>query len=243
MYSSLDDMAAPRYPSYLNFSVTVHDSFSEATQDGTNYIGTLTSIAIVPANTTVSVRLKRPASVLIVSNATSNAPLARLTYLSGFGTGPYGVGQANVNAMTQTMDFITFINNNQNDPLTVAFRDLWKDSSMPQVKPVNDFFAQHPTYASCTFATYMMGIAYTAEQPEAKSKPSTHALYSLKTLVPLLGGTWPVLLPDIVVTSFTYNTTDNDVLAIRAGIDLKKLPAQLDNGLQFFGSLFTVQQL
>ncbi|KAK1539096.1 uncharacterized protein CCOS01_00410 [Colletotrichum costaricense] len=238
-------MSAPiiSFSNSLNFSVTVYDSFSEATQDGTNYIGTLTSIAIVPANTTVSVRLKRPASVLIVSNATSNAPLARLTYLSGISTGPYGVGQANVNAMTQTMDFITFINNNQNDPLTVAFRDLWKDSSKPQVKPVNDFFTQHPIYASCTFATYMMGIAYTAEQPEAKSKPSTQALYSLKTLVQLLGGTWPVSLPDIVVTSFTCNTTNNDVLAIRAGIDLKKLPAQSDDALQFFGSLFTVQQL
>ncbi|KAF4780031.1 hypothetical protein HER10_EVM0008743 [Colletotrichum scovillei] len=228
----------------LDFSVTVYNSFNEGTQDETNYLGTLTSIITVPANTTGSVSLKQPsAAVLIVKNATSNAPLARLNYLSGFSKGPYGVGQADVNAMTQTMDFITFINNNQNDPLTLAFKNLWKDSSKPQVQPVDNFFAHSQTYASCTFATYMMAIAYTAEQAQGKGKLSAPALYSLKTLVPLLGGTWPASLPDIVVTSFTCNTTNNDVLVLRAGIDLKKLPAKSDDALQFFGSLFTVQQL
>ena len=224
----------------LNFSVTVYDSFSN--QDKTNYFGTLTWLATVPANTTASVQLIHPTSVLIVSNATTNVPLARLICSPELSTGPLGVVQADVNAMAQTMEFIAFISNNQKDPLTLAFKTLWKDISKPQATPVNQFFAQHPTYASCTFATYMMGITYTAEQPESKGKPLDQAVYSLSTLVTLLGGTWPSDFPDIVVTKFTCNT-QNDVLAIQAEIDLIKLPAQSDDALQFFGSLFDVQQL
>ncbi|KAI0164187.1 hypothetical protein GGR57DRAFT_278224 [Xylariaceae sp. FL1272] len=224
----------------LGFSVTVYDSFSN--EDNANYFGTLTLLATVPANTTASVQLIHPATVLIVSNATTNVPLARRIYLSGLSTGPLSVGQADVNAMAQTMEFITFISNNQNDPLTLAFRALWRDSSKPLVTPVNQFFTQCPTYASCTFATYMMRITYTAELPESKGKPLDQALYSLSSLVTQLGGSWPSDFPDIVVTNFTCNT-QNDVLAIRAEIDLSKLPAQSDQALQFFGSLFDVQKI
>lgn len=224
----------------LDFNVIVYDSFSE--EDKTNYFGTLTPIATVLANTTASLQVLHPASVLIVSNATSNSPLTRIIYLQNVSAGPFGVGQDDVTAMVQTMDFIGFITNNKEDPLTKAFKALWTDTSKPQVKPVNEFFAQHETYKKCTFATYMMGITYAAEQPESKGKPMDQALYSLSTLATLLGGTWPDFLPDIVVTKFTCNT-NNDVLAIRAGIDLKKLPAQSDAALQFFGSLFNVQQI
>jgi hypothetical protein len=45
-----------------------------------------------------------------------------------------------------------------------------------------------------------------------------------------------------VVTKFTCNTK-NDVLAILAEVDLEKLPAQSDEALKFFGSLFNVQKL
>ncbi|KAM0342396.1 hypothetical protein ACHAPU_009583 [Fusarium lateritium] len=224
----------------LDLSVAVYDSFS--TQDKTNYFGTLTLIATVPAKTTASVQLSHPTSVLIINNATSNSPLKRIIYLQGVSNGPFGVGQADVDAMAQTMAFITFITSNKDDPLASTFRDLWKDTSKPQVTPVNKFFAQHQTYAKCTFATYMMGITYTAQLPETKGKPMDQALYSLSTLATLLGGTWPDFLPDIVVTNFTCNTV-NDVLSIRAEIDLKKLPAQSDAALQFFGSLFNVQKL
>ncbi|KAF9772786.1 hypothetical protein IL306_009471 [Fusarium sp. DS 682] len=221
----------------LDFSVTVYDSFS--TKDKTNYFGTLTSLATVPAKTKASVKLIHPISTLIVSNATTNSPLARFIYIPGSQTGPFAVRQADVKAMDETMKFITFITNHQNDPLTVGFQALWKK---PQVTAINKFFTQHPTYASCTFATYMMGITYIAEQPASKGKPMDQAVYSLSTLVKLLGGTWPSHFPDIVVTKFTCNTK-NDVLAIQAGIDLKKLPAQSDEALQFFGSLFHVKEL
>ncbi|KAG5812118.1 hypothetical protein H9Q74_004404 [Fusarium xylarioides] len=235
-------ITAPKisFANHLHVSVTVYDSFSD--QDKTNYFGTLTSIANVPPKTTASLQLKHPTSVLIVSDAKSNSPLARLIYLQDMSTGPFAVGEADVKAMAQTMAFITFITNNKNDPLTQAFNAIWKDTSKPQVTPVNKFFAQHEQYKSCTFATYMMGIAYTAEQPESKGKPMDQALYSLSTLATLLGATWPEFLPDIVVTKFTCNT-DNDRLALQAGIDLKKLPAQSDEALQFFGSLFNVQHL
>ncbi|KAF4452849.1 s-layer domain [Fusarium albosuccineum] len=235
-------MSAPAvsFANNLDFSVTVYDSFS--TQDQTNYFGTLTSLATVPAKTTASVQLIHSTSVLIASNATTNYPLARLIYIPGLKTGPFSVGPANVNAMAQTMDFITLINKNGQDPLALAFHALWKDPSKPPVPAVDQFFSQHPTYASCTFATYMMGILYKALQPESKEKPLDQAVYLLSTLVALLGGTWPSELPEIVVTKFTCNT-HNDVLAIQAGIDLKKLPARSDEALQFFGSLFDVQQL
>lgn len=235
-------MSAPiiSFANSLEFTVTVYDSFSN--QDETNYFGTLTSLATVPAKTTASVQLIHPTSVLIVSNATTNLPLARRIYEPVFSTGPLGVAQADVDAITQTMDFITFISNNQNDSLALAFKALWKDSSKPQVTPVNQFFAQHPTYASCTFATYMMGITYTAEVPISKGKPLDQAVYSLSTVVTLLGGTWQSEFPDIVVTKITCNT-QNDVLAIQAEIDLTKLPAQSDQALKFFGSLFNVQKI
>ncbi|KAF4988844.1 hypothetical protein FGRMN_9518 [Fusarium graminum] len=235
-------MAAPTisFANDLDLSVAVYDSFS--TQDKTNYFGTLTLIATVPAKTTASVQLSHPTSVLIISNATSNSPLKRIIYLQGVSDGPFGVGQADVDAMAQTMTFITFITSNKDDPLASTFRDLWKDTSKPQVTSVNKFFAQHQTYAKCTFATYMMGITYTAQLPDTKGKPIDQALYSLSTLATLLGGTWPDFIPDIVVTKFTCNTV-NDVLSIRAEIDLKKLPAQSDAALQFFGSLFDVQKV
>ncbi|KAM0559794.1 hypothetical protein ACHAPJ_003741 [Fusarium lateritium] len=224
----------------LEFNVTIYDSFSD--QDKSNYFGTLTSIATVPAKTTATVELKHPASVLIVSNATSNSPLARIVYLQDVTAGPFAVGEADVKTMADTMDFIKFITNNKNDPLTVAFNAIWKDTSKPQVTPVNKFFKEHEKYKSCTFATYMMGITYQAEQPESKGKPMDQALYSLSTLATLLGASWPEFLPDIVVTKFTCNT-NNDILSLQAGIDLKKLPAQSDEALQFFGSLFNVQQI
>ncbi|KAF6515803.1 hypothetical protein HZS61_004544 [Fusarium oxysporum f. sp. conglutinans] len=71
-----------------------------------------------------------------------------------------------------------------------------------------------------------MGITYIAEQPESKGKPLDQAVYSLSTLVNLLGGTWPSDFPDIVVTKFTCNTKNDS-----------------DEALQSFGSLFDVEEL
>ncbi|KAG4276858.1 hypothetical protein FPRO04_14257 [Fusarium proliferatum] len=221
----------------LDFNVIVYDSFSA--ENKTNYFGTLTSLATVPAKTKASVKLIHPIATLIVSNATTNSPLTRFIYIPGSETGPFAVRQADVEAMDETMKFITFIIEHPNDSLTVGFQALLK---RPQVTAINKFFTQHPSYARCTFTTYMMGITYIAEQPASKSKPLDQAVYSLSTLVDLLGGTWPSDFPDIVVTKFTCNTK-NEVLAIRAGINLKKLPAQSDEALQFFGSLFDVEEL
>ena len=224
----------------LDFNVTVYDSFSN--QDDSNYFGILTSLSTVPANTTALVQLIHRTSVLIVSNATTNVPVARLIYMPLLTTGPLSVGPADVNAMSQTMDFINFITKNKDDPITVAFQAIFKDTSKLQVKPVNQFFAQHPPYASCTFATYMMGITYEAQLPETKGQPLDQALYSLSSLVDHLGGVWPSEFPNIVLTKFTCDTK-NDILSIRGEIDLKKLPAQSDQALQFFGSLFSVQKI
>ncbi|KAG5657982.1 hypothetical protein KAF25_006933 [Fusarium avenaceum] len=224
----------------LNFSVQVYDSFS--TQDTSNYFGTLTLLATVPANSTASVNLIHAASVLIASNATTNSPLARFIYLPNVNTGPFAVGQADVDAMDQTIDFISFVISNPQDPLTVAFNTLWKDQTKPLVAPVTNFFAQHPTYASCTFATYIMGIAYAAEQPVSKYRPMDQAVYSLSSLVTSMGGTWLTGFPDITVTKFTCNTS-NGVLANQAEVDIRLLPAKSDEELKFFRSLFDSQHL
>jgi NACalpha-BTF3-like transcription factor len=239
-------MSPPKIPSVsfannLDSTVTVYDSFSK--EDKANFFGTLTSIATVPANTTSSVQLLHPTSVLIVSNATTNVPVARFIYSKLLdSTGPFAVTQADVDAMNQTIKFITFIIDNPKDSLASDFNAIWKDNSKPQVKLVNQFFAKHTAYGSCTFATYMMGVTYMASLPKSKGKPMEQAMYSLSTVVTLLGGTWPSGIPDIVVTKFTCNTL-HDVLYIRAEIDLKKLPAQSDQALQFFGSLFQVHIL
>lgn len=224
----------------LNFSVLVYDSYSS--QDTSNYFGTLTLIATVPANSTATVNLIHSTSVLIASNATTNSPLARFIYIPMFEIGPFAVAQTDVNAMAQTIDFITFINSNPQDPLAVAFNALWQDQSKPLVTPVTNFFAQYPAYASCTFATYMMGITYAAEQPVSKSMPMDQAVYSLSSLVTSMGGTWPTSFPDITVTKFTCNTS-NGVLAIQAEVDISLLPARSDEALKFFMSLFNSQQL
>jgi hypothetical protein len=147
-----------------------------------------------------------------------------------------------MDAMAQAIDFITFIISNPQDPLTVAFNALWKDQTKPLVAPVTNFFAQHPTYASCTFATYIMGIVYAAEQPVSKSMPMDQAVYSLSSLVTSMGGSWPTGFPDVTVTKFTCNTS-NGVLAIQAEVDISLLPAKSDEALNFFTSLFDSQQL
>ncbi|KAH6968093.1 hypothetical protein DER45DRAFT_620605 [Fusarium avenaceum] len=224
----------------LNFSVQIYDSFS--TQDTSNYSGTLTLLATVPANSIASVNLIHPSSVLIASNATTNSPLARFIYLPNVNTGPFAVGQADMDAMAQTIDFITFIISNPQDPLTVAFNDLWKDQTKPLVAPVTNFFARRPAYASCTFATYIMGIAFAAEQPVSKYRPMDQAVYSLSSLVTSMGGTWPTGFPDITVTKFTCNTS-NGVLAIQAEVDVRLWPAKSDEELKFFRSLFDSQHL
>ncbi|KAL5371111.1 hypothetical protein DPSP01_014483 [Paraphaeosphaeria sporulosa] len=233
-------MSTVNFTNTLNFSVTVCDSFSD--QDTSNYFGTLTPLATVTANTTAPVQLIHRVSALIVSNTTTNVPLARLIFSPLGSTTPFGVGPADVQAMAQTMAFITFITQQPTDPLTTAFQTLWKDSSKPLGKSVNQFFAQHPTYGNCTLATYMMGITYAAEHPDSKGKPLDQAVYSLSTLVKLLGGSWPDGFPDIAVSKFICDTA-NDKLAIRVEIDLDKLPAQSDQALKFFGSLFNVQKL
>ena len=181
-------------------------------------------------------------SVLIVSNATTNIPVARLIASTLFGNKLLSVGPADVEAMAQTMDFITFIIQNPSDVLTTTFLNIMKDTSKSPVQPVTHFFAQHEAYAKCTFVTYMMSITIAAEQPESKGKPLDQAVYSLSQLAKLLGGDWPADFPDIVLTKFTCDT-QNDVLAIRGEIDLSKLPAQSDQALQFFGSLFDVHLL
>ncbi|KAI6764054.1 hypothetical protein HG530_007843 [Fusarium avenaceum] len=224
----------------LNFSVQIYDSFS--TQDRSNYFGTLTLLATVPANSTASVNLIHSSSVLIASNAMTNSPLARFIYLPNVNTGPFAVGQADVDAMAQTINFITFIISNPQDPHTVAFIALWKDQAKPLVVPVTNFFAQYPTYASCTFATYIMGIAYAAEQPVSKSMPMDQAVYSLSSLVTSMGGTWPTGFPDITMTKFTCNTS-NGVLAIQAEVNISLLLAKSDEELKFFMSLFDSQHL
>jgi hypothetical protein len=238
---------SPSFSNDLDFSVTVYDSFS--TQDKSNYFGTLTLLATVPAKTTAPVKLIHDTSVLIVYNATTNAPLARLISSTLIDTTPFGVGPDDVTATNQTTAFIALVTQKPSDPVAKAFRDLWKDSSKSLVTLVNQFFAQHADYAKCTFATYMMGITTAASQattaaakPTDIGKPLDQVVYSLSTAVKLLGGDWPQEFPDIDVTKFTCNT-DNDVLDIRAGIDLKKLPPWSDQQLKFFMSLFNVQQL
>lgn len=233
-------MSTVNFTNTLNFSVTVYDSFSD--QGTNNYFGTLTPIATVSANTTAPVQLIHPVSALVVSNALTNVPLARLISSPLGSTTPFGVGPADVQAMAQTMTFITFVTQQPTDPLTVAFQALLKDSSKPLGKSINQFFAQHPTYSTCTLATYMMGITYAAEHPNSKGKPLDQAIYSLSMLVKLLGGSWPDGFSDIAVNKFICDTA-NDKLAIRVEIDLDKLPAQSDQALKFFGSLFDVQKL
>jgi hypothetical protein len=239
-------MSAPivSFTNHLDTSVIVYDSFSNqdnTTQTSANYFGTLTSLATVSAKTTVKVQLIHRTSVLIVENVTTNAPLARLISSPILSKRPLEVTQADVDAMAQTMKFIAFILQNPNDPLTLTFNALWKDTSKPQSTSINQFFTQNPTYAKCTFITYILGISYAGEQPASKSKPLDQAVYSLSSLATLLGGSWPSGFPDIVVTNFNCDT-QNDVLAIKATIDVDKLPAQSDEALQFFGSLFSVKQ-
>lgn len=91
--------ATVSFTNTLNFSVQVYDLFS--TQGTSNYFGIVTLLATVRDNSTAPVNLIHSSSVLIASNATTKSPLARFIYLPKFKTGPFAVGQADVNAMAQ----------------------------------------------------------------------------------------------------------------------------------------------
>jgi hypothetical protein len=82
----------------------------------------------------------------------------------------------------------------------------------------------------------MMRITYAAKQPVSKGKPMDQTLYSLSSLVTLVGGTWPPSCLDITVTNFTCTTT-NDVLVLEAEVDIHDLPVKSVKKLTFLLSL------
>jgi hypothetical protein len=127
-------------------------------------------------------------------------------------------------AMTATFQFIDFLTQHPDHPLSTSFRALWTGAPDAIVTNVNDFLSQHTPYTICTFQHYMMGISFAARTSARKEQPLPQTTYSLSRLMTLLGGAWPGALPDIILRNLNCST-QNGIPNIQAEIDEEQLPA------------------
>lgn len=218
----------------LSYAINIYDSYSD--QDPKNYLGKLTLLGTVAANTTADIQPLHTTSVFIVSNASTESPLARCIKMSFDDTDSFSITSADEAAMTATFQFIDLITQHPEDQTATAFKAIWTGTQDDIVSTVNNFFSQHSPYTKCTFQTYMMGLSFAAQTPAKTVQPLSQATCSLSRLVALLGGTWPAAFPDITVSHFTCNIKDS-TLDLWAEIDVQQLPAESDQVLKNFSAL------
>jgi len=217
------DFPALTFSNQLGYDVNLYDSFNpdNPIDAENNYLGHLTSLGSIKAKSSAVIKPMRSSSVFVFENASSGEPVGRakrgpLSTATG-----YSIAQADEEAMTATIQFISFILFNPNHAMTKAFYAIWDDASTPLMPGIENFFAQYPDYKACTFQTYMMGIAYIAQHPDAVITP--FPVHSLSGLVKSFGGTWPTGMPDITISHFSFSFKNN-LLVLGIYIDLSTLP-------------------
>lgn len=229
----------------LPYDVTIYDSFTPSTETDAEktYFGQLTPLGSVAAKSTGSVTPKRTSSAFIIDNTTGNKPVKRCTKMAFQTTlTSFTVSQADEDAMTATLGFIDFFLRNPDDALSKSFQAILNGNPKTWLSGMNAFFAKQPSYAACTFQTYMMGMAYVALNPESTTKPVEEATYSLSKLVVLLGGKWPEGMTDISVSDFTCTNKD-EVVDIWVDIDISNLPFESDAIKKNVNSMFSDKKL
>jgi hypothetical protein len=193
-------------------AVTVFDAFNDNPGDASlaNYFGTLTSLGAVATGATASLApVHGPISTYIVYDSKNN-PVKRVFTL---GTAPqtFEIGQADLDVITATQNFVALMQTKPADPLVQQFNALIKGGTgTPQA--VNTFFANSSDYKTCTFISYMLVVVALARTPATRNLPPAQQGYSLSTLLRYLGIDWPAGLPDIVVSQFTCSDSDDHIL-------------------------------
>lgn len=191
----------------LTEAVTVFDAFNENPGDTSlaNYFGALTSLGAVGSGATTSFTpIHGPISTYIIYDSKNN-PVKRVFTL---GTAPqtFEIGQADLDIITATQNFVTLMQTKPADPQVVKFNALIKGGT-GTAQAVNAFFAGTTDYKTCTYISYMLVVVALARTPATKTLPPAQQGYSLSTLLRYMGIEWPAGVPDITLTQFYC--TDN----------------------------------
>lgn len=223
-------MSPVSFKNDLTYDIIVYDSIipDNPTDSETNYIGRLTQLAQVGAQSAMDVTPLHPGSAFVIESASAYKPIKRCTLPPLAQTTLFTIGQDDEDAMTETLQFLDFILHNKEDALTKDFYGVLQQNSKASLPAVNAFFQQHAdSYKRCTYQTYMMGAVYVAQHPESIAKPPTEAKYSLSRLVECMGATWPEGLPDVTLSDLACSM-QNGTLDMRATIDISELTFETD---------------
>ncbi|WP_419803290.1 hypothetical protein [Mucilaginibacter sp.] len=218
--------------SFINdmpYDLVVYDSSNpdNPSDAENNYLGLLTSLGTVTANSSSNIMPLQPGSAFVIENASLFKPVKRCILAPLSKITSFTVNQADEDAITTALKFINFTLDNPNDSITKAFNTMVQQNGDDLKPAMEAFFQQYPDYATCTFPNYMMGLVYAAQHPDTKSKPPAQAIYSLSTLVECLGGSWHEGMADITISNIVCSTKDN-VLDIKGTIDISNLPFKSD---------------
>lgn len=219
---------ATTYPSVtfinsLGIPVNVFDSFNNgaAAQPGaTDYFGTLTSMgtSIAAGAQATYTPLNGPVSVYIVYDTQGN-PVSRYFTM---GTAPqtFTIQQSDVDIITATKNFITFIEANPTNAIATGFQACL-NANPPSISAINNFLSSQTGYSTVTFISYMLVIPTISVTVPGQAVGSG-TTYSLSKLCGYFGITWPSGFPDIVVSDFTC-VDNNDVINIGGSVTLQDL--------------------
>jgi len=204
----------------LDLACVVYDAFQNnpgATPSADDFFGTLTPLATVTGGTSQTIApIHGPISTYLMYT-TDGAPIAREVTL-GASPATFAISTADTARMTATGQFVDFITDHPQDTLATTFAALL--TAAKPIPNVNGFFKTHAPYQVCTFVSYLMTIAARAKPA---GKPVQDTTCSLKQLCNYLGGTWPPGFPDIAISNFTCNDS-NDTLIIGGDVDARSLP-------------------
>ncbi|MFT3704317.1 MAG: hypothetical protein QM802_18255 [Agriterribacter sp.] len=223
-------MSTLNFTNTLSYDVNVYNSVSSADATDENYYGNLTLITKIPANGSLT-GIATPAGntyAFVFENATNDKPITRITAtaMSILSKNTFTVGQADEDAMTQTLKFVDFVVNNPDNADVTAFQKIWQEDP-PSATDIDNYFkTRTDAYAVCTYPLYSMALLYTAAEDAKKidngGSTATGKTYLLSTLVRGLWGGWPSGMEDVTVSDLEINLTD-DALKITMTIEFDKI--------------------
>jgi hypothetical protein len=139
----------------LDQAFTVYDSFLTTDADD-NYYGTLVALDRLAAEGTVSIPPPHLLSTLIVFDA-NQKPLTR--FIAGFSQYSFTVSERDVQAMAQADAFVTYVAKNPGSAEAKTIHGLVAATD------IDAFFKGQPSYHLVTTSTYMLALAYRAQNP------------------------------------------------------------------------------
>jgi hypothetical protein len=200
----------------LPYAVNIYDSGGWKGPD--NYLGKLTLLGTAAANATTYVQPLQSTSIFIVSNATTESPLARFVKTSFDSTGIFNITTTHEAAMMATFRFIDDITHNAGSQLSAAFKAIRTGTpNSILMETVNYFFSQQPRYTTCTFDTYMMAVS--AAEGWARSVKRA-----------MINPVNPV--GDILRSTFGKNAAESAFILRNAGFSTREIAAILKSSFE-----------